>query len=307
MDEIISIIVPVYNASKYIEECICSILEQTYKNIEILLVDDGSKDNSLKICNRFASEDKRVKVFSKANTGVSDTRNYGIENCSGKYVTFVDSDDRLESTAIEKMYNKLKETEADVVIGGVCDFYDDGKTIPHKYNLQKIIEYNNEEALKALLLEYPFNGVVWSKLYKRELFNTQKFDINTKIAEDLKLLYKMFFHCKKIIFFPDIVYHWRINPNSVTKQALNESWFKEVSICEEIIQFVSSECPEIIKYAQRRYLSIILTLSRKAIKENGSKEQRKLLKECLFKYKFLNNNLLNMKEMLKLLYFRCFL
>ena len=123
MEQKVSIIVPVYNVEKYLKRCVDSLIEQSYKNLEIILVDDGSKDNSFSICKEYESKDSRVRIFHKENEGLGLTRNYGIEKSTGEYITFVDSDDYLTLDAVETMVEKAAVTNADVVVANM--FYKD--------------------------------------------------------------------------------------------------------------------------------------------------------------------------------------
>ena len=118
--DLISVVIPVYNTEKYLKECIDSVINQSYNNLEIILVDDGSTDNSLEICNKYADMDKRIKVIHKNNGGLSDARNVGIENANGKYITFVDSDDFIENDMYELLYNDVCENNAEIA---GCDYY----------------------------------------------------------------------------------------------------------------------------------------------------------------------------------------
>ena len=121
MNETISIIIPVYNVEKYLNKCLNSVIEQTYKNIEVILIDDGSTDNSGKICDEYAKNDIRIKIIHQQNGGVSTARNNGLEHATGKYITFVDSDDYIEKEMIETMAKKIMKKNADIVICGVTD------------------------------------------------------------------------------------------------------------------------------------------------------------------------------------------
>lgn len=138
--EKVTIVVPVYNTEKYLDECIKSIVNQTYENIEVILIDDGSKDNSPKICDKWAQKDSRIQVIHKMNEGAGIARNTGISNASGEYICFFDSDDYIEPYTIEKSLNALLENNADIVLFGFCDITANGKTKRvHIPNPQKYI------------------------------------------------------------------------------------------------------------------------------------------------------------------------
>lgn len=202
MDKI-SIIVPVYNASSTLDRCVNSLLNQTYKNIEIILVDDGSKDDSLKIIKSFDKKYSNVIGIHQSNTGAGGARNKGIDNATGKYVSFVDSDDELEIDAIEKMVSKLKNN-TDILISGFKKIDSDGKII-----MNRIPEDN-------LWTQFKYNSTVF-KFYKRDYLN--KYNIRyskDKLFEDMFFSFNAYSHTNNIVVYPDNLYIVHSNPNSVT-------------------------------------------------------------------------------------------
>lgn len=149
--EKISVLVPVYNAEKYIEKCIKSIINQTYKDIEIVLIDDESKDNSLNIMKNLQKQDNRIKIVSIENKGVADARNSAIENATGKLLTFVDSDDTIDEDYLEIMYNNLKKYDADIAVINCKNIIEETGAILHKdFGIKQIKEYTSTEAVKDL-------------------------------------------------------------------------------------------------------------------------------------------------------------
>ena len=162
---LISIIIPVYKVEKYLEKCIKSVLDQTYKNLQIILVDDGSPDNCGNICDDYARVDNRIEVIHKANGGLSDARNVGLKAARGEYIGFVDSDDYVSNEMFENLYNTLISNDVDVAI---CNFYiviDDKNIIKNADNGVEI--YNKLEILKEILLDKKIQSYAWNKLYKR--------------------------------------------------------------------------------------------------------------------------------------------
>ena len=177
---VISVIVPVYNAEKYLRECLDSIVNQTYKNIEIILVDDGSTDGSGAICDEYADKDVRIKVYHIPNGGVSNARNLGIDNANGEYLMFVDSDDEVSRDCIEKLYCAIEYKEQDLVIGNFCDVYENRKIIQHE-NLSIIGNLQDDYANIRILLQGP-----WGKLYRSEILKKNKirFRVDISLTED---------------------------------------------------------------------------------------------------------------------------
>ena len=207
MKQKISVIVPVYNVEKYLSRCIDSLIRQSYSNIEILLVDDGSKDESLSICKEYEAKDSRIHVFHKENEGLGLTRNYGVEQATGEYITFVDSDDYLTLDAIDSMVKKAVETDADVVIAS--HYYKNKK---QEIELSERLYCGTE--IKEILMVHMMgnNGnqldaltyTAWGKLYKKEIFTKNRllFPSERKLIwEDLAFSVEAYPLCEKYIFY----------------------------------------------------------------------------------------------------------
>lgn len=184
--ELVSIIVPIYNTEKYLGECIESILNQTYKNIEVILVNDGSIDRSLEICNAYKKKDSRIVIINKINTGVSDTRNRGIISALGKYLCFVDADDTLDCNFVDIMFNEISGTEADVVF---CNFmYNyDGKLIPKNPSL-KAGKYRINELNNKLIDDGTMSGILFGSvccgMYKKSIIEENNINFYKEIRNN---------------------------------------------------------------------------------------------------------------------------
>lgn len=298
-DDIITIIVPVYNVEKYLDKCLDSILKQTYEKIELILIDDGSTDDSGKICDEYAKKDSRVVALHKKNAGVSEARNIGIKNSNGKYIMFVDSDDYIERDMVEIMYYKIIEKNADIVICDTNNVDENGKIYYKNIENEEMI-LDNVEALRYMLDEKIYNGVCWGKLYKRELFTAYKFNKDIKIAEDLEVLYKIFFYSNTIVYIPEKKYNWLVRKDSVTKENFNEKWIGEIKICEEIIKFIEKKCNDIMDYAIKRYIRINVTCAINIIRNNGKKENLEYLQKNIKKYKIKNKKILENIDKVKI-------
>ena len=299
MNETISIIIPVYNVEKYLNKCLNSVIEQTYKNIEVILIDDGSTDNSGKICDEYAKNDIRIKIIHQQNGGVSTARNNGLEHATGKYITFVDSDDYIEKEMIETMAKKIMKKNADIVICGVTDRDEENNIINQSLNKKENV-FNNIEAIKEMLDEKLFNCVCWAKLYKKELFRNIKFNSKIRIAEDMDVLYRVFYKSNKIIQIPERLYNWTSRGDSVTKGNDMSKWQDEIDVCENIIKFCEENCNEIEDYAVKRYIRINLTLAVKNLKEKGSNENFEYLRINLIKYNVRSNKVIDKKMKIRI-------
>ncbi|MBT2689225.1 glycosyltransferase family 2 protein [Bacillus sp. ISL-47] len=211
--QLVSIIVPIYNSEVYLDKTITSILSQTYKNLEILLINDGSIDNSLDIITRYKNKDSRIKVFSHQNSGQSFTRNKGIENCTGDFLVFLDSDDWIEEHFIEKMYTKISEGKSDIV---VCDYYISypNETKKMSYNLSGY--FKGDESFR-LMLNSEISHTCWGKMYKTSLIKKSKvfFPVG-KTNEDLFTVSIWFLLAKKVTFLNEALITSRDREGSIT-------------------------------------------------------------------------------------------
>ena len=202
----LSIIVPVYNAEKFLYRCIESILAQTYTDFELLLVNDGSIDCSLEICEQYIKQDKRVKIFTQKNCGVSVARNTGIENATGEFVTFVDADDWIEPQMYEKMMKRFsEEMSVDIVIGGFVRQKSD-RIIPVLKKKEETI-YTTKNALQELLVGKIFRGELCDKIYRKSLLDNIRLDSAIAVAEDLLFNWLVFQKARSILYYPIWAYH----------------------------------------------------------------------------------------------------
>lgn len=214
MNSIISIIIPVYNVEAYLSECIDSIIGQTYKNLEIILIDDESIDSSGKCCDDYAKKDNRIKVIHKKNGGAASARNEGLKIATGEYLTFVDSDDYLDSNACEYMINKIQEHNADLIQCGLRYVYKN-KKFDYRSNIlvNELTEFDVETYLKRYTFDWTC-GLACDKLFRREIFNGIFYETGHKIDDEF-FTYRGVMNAKKIICSPKIFYNYRMRKSSV--------------------------------------------------------------------------------------------
>lgn len=241
--ELITIIVPVYKVEGYIRKCIDSIIDQTYRQLEIILVDDGSPDNCGKICDEYACKDKRVKVIHKKNEGVSKAREDAIKIAKGEYIAFVDSDDWLDDDCIMNLYSKIKQYDADWVS---CNFKEVGG---NKYSNSKLIE--KEQIITCrydlysdyLNLKF-YTYVIWGKLFKTSLLKDYKFQ-RIKMGEDTCCMMDVFLKTKKAVLIEYKGYNYLTRENSVTNHASNEEIYDRVISINYITKIIEDTVCEL--------------------------------------------------------------
>ena len=213
MNPLISIIVPIYKVEKYLCRCVDSILNQTYVNLEIILVDDGSPDDCPQICDDYAEKDNRIKVIHKENGGLSDARNAGMEIAKGKYISFIDSDDYVSLDFFETLYNTIITENSDIVECSVVKFYENNHfdSISDDFSVRN---FSTVGGLSALISETLFHQHVWNKLYKSELVLDIPFAVG-KLNEDEFWTYQVFGRAKRISRINKTMYFYFQRSNSI--------------------------------------------------------------------------------------------
>lgn len=219
MDSLISVIVPIYNVEKYLDRCVDSIINQTYKNLEIILVDDGSPDNCPKMCDDYAEKDSRIKVVHKENGGLSDARNVGMEVATGEYVSFIDSDDYVSLDFYETLLETIVDNDSDIVECGVVKFYENEKFDKYNDDL-KVTNYDTVDALDGLINENPFKQHVWNKLYKSNIALDIPYAVG-KLNEDEFWTYQIFGKAKKVTRINKTMYYYFQRGSSIMGNGYN--------------------------------------------------------------------------------------
>ena len=283
----ISIIIPIYNIENYIENCIKSVIEQTYSNIEVLLINDGSTDHSFEICQKCAGIDNRIKVINKKNGGLSDARNCGIENASGQYLMFVDGDDFIHSCACEILLRNLINTQADIAIGGfrkVDNITDVGEAI---FNQIPVV-YSGRESCFNVYNEFGVNfTVAWGKLYKASCFEKIRYPIG-KLHEDEYVTYQLLYAADSVVYVASPLYYYIQREGSMMGSIYDEKNLSILEMANQAIQFYCVKGDrELQELAIRRAFGLCKMLYEKYRDVNNSKCKRIVLKEYrkfLFRY-----------------------
>lgn len=280
MDELISIIVPVYNVEQYLDACLMSILKQTYNNIEIILVDDGSTDRSGKKCDEYAEKDSRIKVIHKENGGLSDARNKGISVSNGSYIMFLDSDDIVSSNIVDYLYRVHEETLADIVICDSVHCYPDKKIIFEEENQRTI--FKPEEAIAEMLYQRSFLVSAWGKLFRRDVFDDILFPYGM-LFEDSAVMYKIFDHANKIAYGNARLYGYMHREGSITTKKFSKKDCDILVICQQITEYMSNRNVKLQAAARSYYTAaafrVYLNAPRNGEFEKEIKESEKILNE----------------------------
>lgn len=246
--EMVSVIIPIYNLEDYIENTVKSVLAQTYSDIELILVDDGSDDASVEICDRMALEDSRIKVIKKSNGGVSSARNAGIEASNGIYITFVDGDDLLEADAIEVMVNNIRNNDADMCI---CSSYYRNNTVLYHgvYSVKEEIVLFGE--LIKRHLDFNLTSFLCTCLFKKELVADIRLDEELPVFEDWKYLFDILMNgVEKASVCRKPLYRYIMRQGSASRSAVNEKKMRCFKVAEEVEKRISEEYPEYASMAE---------------------------------------------------------
>lgn len=252
-DILISVIVPVYNVEKYLPKCVDSILNQTYRNLEVILVDDGTKDASDAICDAYAQKDPRVKVIHKENGGLSSARNAGIDIAQGEYLGFVDSDDWIEPDMYETLLSLAEKYRVKMVCGGRFNVNDaTGVRTPGLCPpVEEVI--SGEELVSRIFLWDNIDSAAWDKLYHHSLFREIRYPLG-KIVEDVPTTYRIALAAGKIAMCDKHFYNYLYRENSITTAAISEKTFHFAEHTKKIYPFICESYPQLKN--QARYLRV---------------------------------------------------
>ncbi|MCQ2101783.1 MAG: glycosyltransferase family 2 protein [Fibrobacter sp.] len=312
MNDLVSVIIPVYKVEPYLRECLDSVVNQTYYNLEIILVDDGSPDDCPKICDEYAENDSRIKVIHKENGGLSDARNCGIDIASGKYLTFVDSDDVIHSLYVESLYNALCECCADV---SVCQYvsFVKNESIPFGENCvdvktlvgrDAVIDLYNRQCRFSYKMKFGVPIQAWGKLYRKELFEQICFPFG-KIHEDQFIVPLILYRAKNVAVISKNLYFYRKVEHSIMKNHFSLKRFDDLEAVSNCIDFFKKKKElEIVNVAEKCYTRLsylYYMMARIANLEYQLPRKYKVNFVKVFLWQR-NNSLLNMRETIAYLF-----
>lgn len=286
---LVSVIVPIYNVVDYLEQCILSITNQSYYDMQIILVDDGSTDGSEDICDRYELLDDRIEVIHKLNSGVSDARNYGLNCARGDYIAFVDSDDWVEPDMISVMVSEMN-SDVDLVVAG---FYVErtnerviGNAMANLYKNGEKVLCDSRRAL-GILLEDKMDNFLWNKMYKKELFQNGNLRFPKSMTfEDVAIMHKIFMQAKNVCFINVPVYHYNIRKNGITgQQSVNNT----LDHCEVRVKRYEDLYTTVPEYRESQWkgieTSIIRMVATDLLNRVTDKDYKKKKKEIIIRRK----------------------
>lgn len=298
----ITIIVPIYNVEMYLPKCVDSILSQSYRNLEIILVDDGATDSSGLICDSYACKDARIKVIHKINGGLSDARNAGLDLAHGEYIAFVDSDDYIEPDMIIKLYEACKNQKADIAVCGRKQVWDDGK-YSKMFCVENTIVYTSKQAIEQVLLNGTMDSAAWDKLYKNNLFDGMRYPVGV-LHEDINFTSRLFYKAQKIIKIPYIGYNYRMRLGSITKQNFKAKKMDLFYQTKLLCDFIENQMPELSKQANKFYCFNLTNLMSILIHTNKNEfrdEKRIIQKESMLALKRnIGNSFISFKDKIRM-------
>lgn len=266
--ELISVIVPVYKVEKYLEKCVKSIQNQTYTNLEILLINDGSPDNCGKICDKLAEEDPRIKVIHKTNGGLSSARNEGIKESHGKYICFVDSDDYIHEKYCEILYKALIETNSDISVVNYKETREENVPITNTSEIfgniadKKTTVYEGIEIIKEILNRKTFKNIPWNKLYKSEIIKNHPFREGTNF-EDIYFTFELLTDINKIVFTNEEYYYYIRRGDSIANTPSEKNLNDFLDAVLYRFYEIKDKYPEVNNYNYYALLDAIISISMK--------------------------------------------
>lgn len=280
---------PVYKVEKYLNKCIESLVNQTYKDLEIILVDDGSPDNCPQICDDWEKKDKRIKVLHQKNSGVSVARNNGLKFAGGEYIGFVDSDDYIESEMYECLLADIKQSESDI---SVCSHFvekKDGAIVADSFEKNGV--YSQREAVE--IISYNMNNSVWNKLFKKQVVENIFFDSEHTFGEDHLFLMKVLYNCQKVSFISRHLYYYVQRENSTTGSAFSKKAFDQIFIKDALFSLAKENFPYIAKHYEKLCFTARENLCRKILLSNNEVEYYEQLNQYV---SYLKKEFKNVKQ-----------
>ena len=252
-EPLISVIVPAYNAEAFLDPCLESIVTQSYRHLEILVVDDGSTDGTGTLCDRWAQRDERIRVIHQPNGGHSAVRNAALDTMTGELVAMVDSDDILHPEFAATLLDTMRQTGADIAVGGYIPFYGEEPDFPDAASTDAVKRFTQQEAILAVLYQQGLTHSPWGRLFKASLFNGIRFPLGI-IYEDLAIIYPLLRRCSSVASINRTLYGYRQHESN-SMRVFSQRRTAVLDVCERLEQQMADEAPQYLKAARSRLLS----------------------------------------------------
>lgn len=243
----ISVIVPVYNVERYLEKCLKHIIHQTYQNLDIILIDDGSTDSSARICDEYALRDSRIRVFHKDNQGVSSARNFGLDKAQGEYITFIDADDYPDLDQFEILINGCEKYDAQIAMCNLRYVYENKTGIIEKNLVEEKVMSPQEAYSEMMKTDSMTRMGIWNKIYKKETIRSERFNTSARLGEDVDFLCRITFNASKVIYIPVSKYNYLQRANSVSNLAYShEKSTERLNMLEGVVEYIRRKQEKIL-------------------------------------------------------------
>ena len=286
MNPLISVIVPIYNVEKYLARCVGSIVNQTYKNLEIILVDDGSPDRCPQMCDDYAEKDSRIKVVHKKNGGLSDARNAGMAVATGEYISFIDSDDYVSDDFFECLLDVMNKENSDIAECSVVKFYEDNRFDEFSDDLS-VKTYDTQDAMSALIAENQFHQHVWNKLYKTELVKDIPYAVG-KLNEDEFWTYQVFGRANKVSKLNKTMYYYFQRNSSIMGVGYNIRRLDALEGKANRQKYIENNFPDLSTQAKIDLYGSCMFAYQSVLKSMSGADKKKAL-ELIRKYRKMYN------------------
>lgn len=275
--DLISVIVPIYKVEAYLDRCVQSIVAQSYKNLEIILVDDGSPDRCPEMCESWAKKDPRIRVIHKKNGGLSDARNAGMAAATGTYIAFLDSDDWIDPNMYELLYQRITEDHCDISACGVEMFWEDGSREPCMLTSPGKHVLDHKQAMSAILQESLLKQPVWYKLYKAALIRDLLFPVG-KYHEDAFWSYLAVSGAKRVSVFDTPCYHYAQRKGSIMGESYSLRRLDNLEAKELQLQYMKDKLPEFVPLSHKNLLTSCLYAAQMSLRYMKGEEKQNALK-----------------------------
>lgn len=275
-NELISVVIPVFNVEKYLTRCLDSVAGQTLADLEIILVDDGSTDQSGEICDHYAKKDSRIQVIHKENGGVSTARNAALDRCTGAYIGFVDSDDYIEPEYFEKLLHAITESESDIAVAGFAS--NNGLKIVQSKVSSRLLD-SNHAVYEDYLSSPQINHIIYNKLYRASLLSDHRFPENIKRNEDVWFTASILTRVSRAVFVPDCYYTICFRENSLERSKFNEKDFCLLKVTELRQNLIRKQYGDLYHYVAYEMVQHIIRLKERILMQHSFRKNKSWYKD----------------------------